>query len=162
MKNGTNMNTLNITYDQIRDLHNGKCDLYQLQNFVEENFKTGSPIHTLILRAMKQMAPVINNLMDQRDKLDNLIIEECSDVREKLQLKSVWSNYERAEFPQSWAGKTMTYKGLGVDIPADTKIDRNVLYVVADKLITDSGDNHHIFIENFIENKGKIELVTGS
>lgn len=157
------MKTFNITYDQIRDLHNGKCDLYQLQNFVEENYKSGSAIHTLVLRAMKQMAPVINELMSQRDKEDEVIMADAAIVREQLKLNSVWSIYDCNEFPQSWAGKTMTYYGLGVDIPADARIDRNVLYVVADKLITDSGDQDHIFIERLYEKAdGTIGLVTGS
>lgn len=158
-----NTNTFTITYEQIRDLHNGKCDLYQLQNLVEENYKSGSAIHTLVLRAMKQLAPVINQLMEQRDREDDKIMNECSEIREKLQLKSVWSIYDCTEFPQSWAGKTMTYNGLGVEIPSDMDIDRSVLYVVADKLITDSGDGHHIFIERLYEKAdGTIGLVTGS
>jgi hypothetical protein len=130
---------------------------------VEDNFKSGSTIHTLILRAMKQMTPVINDLMSQRDKQDEIIMTEVAIVREQLKLNAVWSIYDCNEFPQSWAGKTMTYNGLGVDIPADAKIDRNVLYVVADKLITDSGDKHHVFIERLYEKAdGTIGLVTGS
>lgn len=157
------MSTFEITSKQITDLHNGKCALYRLQEMITENYKDESSMVKSVREAMRLMTPVIKELMDKKDEQDTIISNEMEMIREKLGLNSIWSIYGRTEFPQSWAGKKVIYQGLECEIPSDVKISGEVLYVVANKLIEDSKDGHHIFIEGFYENsKGSLELVTGS
>jgi hypothetical protein len=157
-----NMNAFEISRSQISKLHNGKCALYQLQQFVDQNLKDSSPASRHLSQAMAYLVPVITGLMDEVDKVDDTVRNETEVIRTELKLRAVWSIFGHREFPQSWAGKTITYQGRALTIPTDEVLDRNTMYVIADKLIQDSGDYHHIFIEDFIEDHGQIRLVTGS
>lgn len=162
MRIGTKMVTFNIERKDISNLHNGKCALYALQQIMQENFKETSFANKYLDQAMNYLVPTITKLMDEVDKTEEKIRDDMKEVRTKLCLMSFWSvNCDRV-FPQSWAGKTVTYQGYALVIPEDVEINNETMYVIGDRLIKDSGDQHHVFIEDFIEKNGKIELVTGS
>ena len=96
------------------------------------------------------------------------------DRKQKLGLKSVWSIYEVADLDNlhpfgteiqvayvkdhdHWGDKTVS-----AVVNGKTWAD---LFVAADKCIRGSGDNHHVFIENFIPssiNSKILFLTTGS
>jgi hypothetical protein len=156
------MGTFIINRKDISNLHNGKCALHALQQIMQENFKETSFANKYLDQAMKYLVPTINKLMDEVDKAEQSIQDQLKEVRTELCLMSFWSVPCDRVFPQSWAGKKVTYQGYALVIPEDTKIDYTTMYVIGDRLIEDSGDQHHVFIEDFIEKNGKIELVTGS
>jgi len=152
-----------ITSKQLTDLHNGKCDLYFLQQMIKENYRDDSPMSTKINSAMKLMAPIINQLMEEKDKLQEELEDEMQKVREFLNLSSIWSVSFTKKFDNSWQGKTVVYNGHAVVIPENVDVNAETMYVIGDNLISESGDSHHIFIEDFIMRKdGIIQMITGS
>lgn len=156
------MSTFIINRRDISNLHNGKCALHALEQIIGENFKETSYASKYLDQAMKYLVPTINKLMDEVDKAEQSIQDQLKEVRTKLCLMSFWSVPCDRVFPQSWAGMTVTYQGYALVIPVDVEINYETMYVIADRLIEDSGDQHHIFVEDFVEKNGKIELITGS
>ena len=91
-------------------------------------------------------------------------------VREDLGLNAVWSIFEVENLSERhpFVGVTkVIYRAYGsgdheVTIEGDTW---KSLYVAADKLIRDSGDGHHIFVEDFKQSSIDPEILfvsTGS
>lgn len=152
-----------ITSKQLTDLHNGKCGLYFLQQWINENFKEDSPAVTRINDAMKLMAPVISQLMEEKDKLQEILDGKMDKVRKSQNLSSIWSVSFTKKFNNSWRGKTVTYCGHSIVIPDNVEVNAETMYVIGDKLISESGDSHHIFIEDFVvRGDGVIQMVAGS
>lgn len=90
-------------------------------------------------------------------------------AQDENDLKSTWSvrgvqdlslnhNYPSAikvVYIEHWGKETVE-----ANIQGQTWLD---LYKSADKCITDSGDKHHVFIEDFVPlENGRLELITGS
>jgi hypothetical protein len=75
-------------------------------------------------------------------------------VRDELGLNAVWSIYEvdNLSQPHPYAGATkVIYRAYGAG-DHEVAIEGNTwksLFIAADKLIRDSGDGHHIYIEDF-------------
>ena len=91
-------------------------------------------------------------------------------VRDDLDLLAVWSIYEVENLNERhpFAGVTkVIYKAYGSG-DHEVAIDGNTwksLYIAADTLISNSGDNHHIFIESFKQSSISPEILfvtTGS
>lgn len=157
------MDTFTITSKQLTDLYNGKIDLYFLQQMVNEQFKEDSPIATKLNRAMKLMAPIINQLMEEKDKFQEELEDEMEKVRNAQGLSSIWSVSYTKKFDNSWQGKTVMYEGHAIVIPENVDVNAETMYVIGDNLISESGDGHHLFIEDFVmRNDGIIQMVTGS
>lgn len=152
-----------ITSKQLTDLHNGKCDLYFLQQMIKENYRDDSPMSIKINSAMKLMAPIINQLIEEKDKLQDQLSDQMDKVRKAQNLSSIWSVSFAKKFNNSWQGKTVVYNGHAVVIPENVDVNAETMYVIGDNLISESGDSHHIFIEDFIMRKdGIIQMITGS
>jgi len=75
-------------------------------------------------------------------------------VRDELGLNAVWSIYEVENLsqPHPYVGATkVIYRAYGAG-DHEVAIEGNTwksLFIAADKLIRDSGDGHHIYIEDF-------------
>jgi len=91
-------------------------------------------------------------------------------VREDLDLLAVWSIYEVENLsePHPFVGvEKVIYRAYGSG-DHEVTIEGNTwksLYIAADKLIRESGDNHHIFIETFKQSSIAPEILfisTGS
>jgi hypothetical protein len=91
-------------------------------------------------------------------------------VREDLDLLAVWSIYEVENLsePHPFVGvKKVIYRAYGAG-DHEVAIEGNTwksLYVAADQLIRDSGDGHHIYIEDFKQSSIDPEILfvsTGS
>ena len=91
-------------------------------------------------------------------------------VREDLGLNAVWSIYEVDNLSERHPFKGVTkviYRAYGSG-DHEVAIEGNTwksLYVAADQLIRDSGDGHHIFIEDFKQSSINPEILfvtTGS
>jgi hypothetical protein len=91
-------------------------------------------------------------------------------VRDDLDLYAVWSIYEVENLnePHPFKGvKKVIYRAYGSG-DHEVAIEGNTwkaLYVAADKLIRDSGDNHHMYIESFKQSSIDPEILfvtTGS
>jgi hypothetical protein len=91
-------------------------------------------------------------------------------ARSELGLTAVWSIFEVDNLNEThpFVGVTkVIYKTYGSG-DAEVAIDGNTwkaLYIAADTLISESGDNHHIFIEDFKQSSINPEILfvtTGS
>ena len=107
-----------------------------------------------------------------RDDFDKKF-DYYSSKRESLGLTSVWSIYEvdSLDAPHPFGDEVEVAYVKGRDHWGDKTVAVKAgktwadLYVAADKCIRDSGDNHHIYIENFIPssiNSKILFLTTGS
>jgi hypothetical protein len=96
--------------------------------------------------------------------------EYFNKARDELGLNAVWSIYEVDTLHETHPFKGVTkviYKAYGSG-DHEVAIDGNTwksLYIAADTLISNSGDNHHIFIESFKQSSIDPEILfvtTGS
>ena len=93
-----------------------------------------------------------------------------SQVREELGLSTVWSIYEVDNLSERHpfeGAKKVIYRAYGSGDQEVAIIGSTwaALYVAANKLIRDSGDNHHIYIEAFQQSSISPEILmlsTGS
>jgi hypothetical protein len=89
-------------------------------------------------------------------------------VREELGLDTIWSIYEVADLNERHpyeGAKYVSYKdhwGNGVVTQAINGNTWAALYVAANACIRDSGDEHHVFIEDFRKSGDTLLLTTGS
>ena len=89
-------------------------------------------------------------------------------VRQDLGLKAIWSLYEVENLSDRhlFEGvETVTYKNHWGNRPIVKAIAGGTwaaLYVAADAAIRDSGDQHHVYIEQFKQVGNTLLLTTGS
>lgn len=94
--------------------------------------------------------------------------DHYSQVKEELGLRSIWSIYEVANLSERFPFEGVTrvvYKDHWGSTPVSTEINGGTwaaLYVAADACIRDSGDEHHVFIEQFKQFGDTLILTTGS
>jgi hypothetical protein len=152
-----------LTADEFKKLHNGLCDLDGM-------------FHRLSTSEGMQLAVIVKTLRDSLAgayEQDNRAFECKHDyydqIRKELGLRSIWSIFEvndlddrypfeatKVHYKDHWGNPVTT------DIVGATW---KALYVAADKAILDSGDNHHVFIEQFTpskEDSSILILSTGS
>lgn len=94
--------------------------------------------------------------------------EHFSSVKNELGLRTIWSIYEVENLgePHPFEGiATVTYKdhwGKNPVVKPVNGLTYAALYVAADAAIRDSGDEHHVFIEQFKQVGDTLLLTTGS
>ena len=100
-------------------------------------------------------------------EFNNQLFKYYNDIANKWGFLTVWSIYEVKDMndkhPYSRA-KVLKYdenfgKPSLTPIEGDTWLD---LWFAADAVVKESGDEHHIFIEDFEDNGSYLELITGS
>ena len=152
-----------LTADEFKKLHNGLCDLDCM-------------VHRLSTSEGVQLAVIVKTLRDSLAGVyeqDNLAFESKHDyydrVRNELGLRSIWSIYEVEDLSSRYpfeATKVHYKDHWGNPVTTDiVGATWEALYVAADKAIRDSGDNHHVFIEQFTpskEDSSVLVLSTGS
>lgn len=126
------------------------------------------PIIERLRKAQNQMRNALARAMKARDDEQDNRRKHYESMQKILKVGSIWSMYEVAylEDKLPYNATDLEYQGLSKDIShCKTWLD---LWEVADELMTESGDDHHIFIEGFHEvdsgtGTGKVlELQTGS
>lgn len=152
-----------LTADEFKKLHNGLCDLDCM-------------VHRLSTSEGVQLAVIVKTLRDSLAGVyeqDNCAFERKHDyydrVRNELGLRSIWSIYEVEDLSSRYpfeATKVHYKDHWGNPVTTDiVGATWEALYVAADKAIRDSGDNHHVFIEQFTpskEDSSVLVLSTGS
>jgi len=95
--------------------------------------------------------------------------EHYSKVREELGLRAMWSVYEVEDLHAAhpYPGSSfVVYRDHWGDKPIHAAVWGSTwadIYKAADACIQGSGDDHHVFIENFeVENYNELRLITGS
>lgn len=147
-----------LTAEEFKVLHNSLWELGCI-----DNPKVQELVERIRSVALKGAYEQDNASFDRK-------FEHYRRIQEELGLRSVWSVYEvdnlserhpyegatRVVYKDHW-GKPVSKQINGLTWAA--------LYVAADACIRDSGDDHHIFIEQFTPIKGsdfELNLTTGS
>lgn len=154
--------------EEVRDLHNGKCELrFAIQSIeqvlAEKHTARLNKALSLIDKAMSSMYEEEERQLREADKVHD-------HLRTTHQLSSLWSisevrDFSEVPFPNA---TSLVYKnnwGKHVECALPNNPTWLDLWKAADTLIKLSGDSHHVFIENFIPENGNLtvlELSTGS
>lgn len=89
-------------------------------------------------------------------------------IKDDLGLSTIWSIYEVEDLSERYPFEgiaTVTYKdhwGVKPIVKPVNGLTYAALYVAADAAIRDSGDGHHVFIEQFKQVGDTLLLTTGS
>lgn len=158
-----------LTAEEFKTIHNALCDMRSVQESL-----TGVINEQLTLklhRAIKEFEKGLANAYEEDDKSFASKNQHYEEVSRSLGLRSIWSNYEvnnltdrhpfegvdRVVYKNHWGPKPVQCSVNGLTWAA--------LYVAADACIRDSGDDHHVFIEDFTLDKDDARtliLSTGS
>ena len=147
--------SVTLTANEFKTLHNALCRLDRVNNDqVIEQVE-------VIRQALKSAYQQENDEFDRR-------YAHYNQVRNELGLTTTWSIYEVdnliGRFPFEGV-ETVTYKNHNGDKPVVKTIfgvTWAALYVAANAAIRDSGDDSHVFIENFKQVGNTLVLTTGS
>jgi len=144
-----------LTAKEFETIHNalwylGQIDKPEVQSLVEE-----------IRGALK-------GAYEQEQAIKDRRYDHYSQVKQDLGLDAIWSvtEVDNLSEPHPFEGvKYVTYKrfwGEGVVTQAIHGNTWAALYVAANACIRDSGDDHHVFIEDFRKSGDTLLLTTGS
>lgn len=151
--------------NDFKTLHNSLCELDRMVGkLLQGNAYEG--------QKLEQIAQTLrNSLQDvyaqERNDFDRKS-DHYSQVKEELGLRSIWSIFEVANLSERFPFEGVTrvvYKDHWGSTPVSTEINGGTwaaLYVAADACIRDSGDEHHVFIEQFKQFGDTLVLTTGS
>lgn len=143
-----------ITADDFKTIHNAVCDLDRVCSQLEDILKP--ELWSKLIKARNDIRQGLADAYDQDDKAFSRKSRHFDSVKAELSLKnSEWSLYEvdnlSDRHPFEGADRVV-YKDHWGDKPVQSSINGltwAALWVAADACIRDSGDNHHIFIEDF-------------
>lgn len=140
-----------------------------------EDFKT---IHNALWSMQYGSKNVEEQIEIIRDALKDAYAQENDDferknqhfssVKQDLGLRTIWSMYEVSDLNERHPFEgiaTVTYKdhwGTEPIVKPVNGLTYAALYVAADAAIRDSGDQHHVFIEQFKQVGSTLLLTTGS
>ena len=158
--------SLTLTAEEFKQIHNGLCDL----RFAVENLEgVLSPLlYDRLVKAKDEIHKGLQGAFDQEDREFNRKSDHYMSVADDLNLNAIWSMYEVQNLNDrhSFEGVTRVvyrnHNGVG---PVSCTINGGTwaaLYVAANACIRDSGDCHHVFIEDFTKEDDTLILFTGS
>lgn len=155
-----------LTAREFTQIHNGLCDL---MNVIDRLDGVLAPeLYSRLSKAKEQISTGLIGAYDQDDRAFSAKHRHYENVQKELGLGSVWSIYEVDDLnePHPFKGATkVVYRNhwgnrvLSCNIEVNTWIG---LYLAADECIENSGDSHHVFIENFKQEGDTLILSTGS
>ena len=146
-----------ITAESFKTIHNALCSLDSIEN-------------EKVAQLVEEMRSALAGAYEQDNSAFEIKMDYFDRVREELGLSATWSMYEVDNLSDrhSFEGVTkLVYRAYG---SGDHEVAINgttweSLYIAADTLIRESGDNHHIFIEAFKQSSISPEILfvsTGS
>jgi len=159
-----------LTAEEFKTVHNGLCELRSVYESIQSVVRES--ISDKLASAIREIEKGLSNAYEQDNKAFEDKYEHYSDVRSQLGLdNSVWSIFEvenladrhpfegadRVVYKDHWGNKPVSCSVNGLTWAA--------LYIAANACIRDSGDNHHVFIEQFVPSKEDprtLVLQTGS
>lgn len=158
-----------LTAEEFKTIHNALCELRsvheRLCGVVRE------PITDKMAAAIRAMEQGLKGAYEQDNQSFDSKNSHYESVAKELGLRSIWSEYDVSNLsdrhPYEGADRVV-YKDHWGDKPVQCSINGHTwaaLWVAADACIRDSGDEHHVFIEQFRRKKGDprtLYLTTGS
>lgn len=143
-----------LTAEEFKTIHNALCELDNVKAQLEDVLN--KDLYIKLAKAANDIRKGLESAYEQDNKAFDDKYEYYSQVREELGLDTIWSIYEvdnlSERHPFEGATKVI-YRAYG---SGDQEVAINgstwaALYVAANALIRDSGDNHHIYIEGFTQ-----------
>jgi len=163
-----------LTAYEFRDLHNALCDLRSIRSAMEHSIVKVDRVESVIAQFEQALAGAYKQDDDAGDRKH----DHYREVQESLGLDAVWSMYEVDNLNEShpYRGvKTVTYESHSGDflrlrgvwgpkpvVKGIAGTSWAALYTAANACIRDSGDEHHVFIEDFTVRGDTLVLSTGS
>lgn len=159
-----------LTAEEFKTVHNGLCELRSVYEAIQSVVR--EPISDKLARAIREIEKGLAEAYKQDNKSFETKSDHYDDVKTQLGLDhSVWSIFEvdnlserhpfagatKVVYKDHWGNKSVTAEVNGSTWAA--------LYIAANSCIRDSGDGHHIYIEQFKPSKedaGVLILQTGS
>ncbi len=146
-----------LTAEEFKILHNALCDLDRLHDD-----KVNEQVE--IIRG------ALRGAYDQENSAFDRKYEHYDSVRKDLGLDAIWSMYEidnlneRHPYPSDAFVVYKNHWGETKDVHCAVYGGTwAAVYVAANACIRDSGDEHHVYIENFeLKNGNELHMVTGS
>ena len=157
-----------LTADEFKTIHNALCDLDHVKQTLEDILS--KDLYIKLAKATSQIREGLANAYEQDNKSFENKSDHYDQVRKELGLTTVWSIYEVDNLSERHPFEGVTkvvYQAYG---SGDHEVAINggtwaALYVAANALIRDSGDDHHIYIESFKQSSINPEILfvaTGS
>lgn len=158
-----------LTSAEFSDVHNAKCELHGILQSIE------GIVHPNVQERLEKAIALLNKGLASAYEQDEAAFKTASDhfdeVSNELGVKSIWSMHEVKDMrtPHPWPDHNIVsysqHWGNGeVKVSIDGPLWTD-LWKAADAAIRMSGDNHHIFIEDFSQSKTRdfeLCLSTGS
>lgn len=153
-----------LTADEFKDLHNALCELRSIKDSMYHSMVKVDRMEDVIAR----FEQALSGAYDQDRDAFSTKSDHYDEVRDGLGLRAIWSIYEVDNLSESHPFgdvKTVTYESHWGPKPVVKGIAGHTwaaLYVAANACIRDSGDDHHVFIEDFKVRGDTLVLSTGS
>ena len=153
------MQTVTLKGSDFSTIHNALCDLRSFSFKLENASFNNEPLEKIIERFEKGL----RDCYDQDNDFFNRRHDYYCDVQAENGFISIWSLYDISDLtlPHCY-GENMSvhYNGCVAKVEGHTWID---LWRAADKVIVESGDSDHIFIETFLRDQDTVLILsTGS
>ena len=154
-----------LTAEEFKQLHNG---LWELDCMVEKLVRGNVHEGQKLAEIAKTIRDSLKGAYEQDSRSFDQKHSHYESVQKDLGLDAIWSVYEVSDLnkPHNFEGVTkVQYRNHFGEKPVSCKIIGNTwaaLYVAANACIRDSGDDHHVFIENFTKEDDTLILSTGS
>ena len=159
-----------LTANEFKTIHNAVCDLDSLVHRLEEVLKPD--LYEKLIKARNSIRTGLAGAYEQDDKVFSRRSRHFDSVSAELGVRSSeWSMYEVDNMSDrhSFEGADrVVYKDHWGDKPVSCSINGltwAALWVAADACIRDSGDQHHVYIEQFTRDSADprtLILSTGS
>ena len=132
-----------LTAEEFKTIHNALCSLDSINN-------------DKVAKLVEEMRGALSNAYEQDNSSFEIKMDYFERVRDELGLSATWSMYEVDNLSERHPFEGVTkviYRAYG---SGDHEVAINgatwsALYVAANALIRDSGDEHHSFIEGFTQ-----------
>jgi hypothetical protein len=143
-----------LTADEFKTIHNALCELDHVKQTLEDILS--KDLYIKLAKATSQIREGLANAYEQDNSAFDIKMDYFDRVREELGLSATWSMYEVDNLSDRHPFEGVTkvvYRAYG---SGDHEVAINgstwaALYVAANALIRDSGDEHHSFIEGFTQ-----------
>lgn len=147
------------------DLDSSYVDLYHLTK------KLKDILHPDIVNQLESITHRLHQALDAKNNYDenkeDILYTKCDELAKQHQFTSIWSiSISPDDFSQPFSDqivRSVSYKGMTIE--TNKEVTWLGMWIYADKLIKQSEDKHHIFIEDFVESEtqpGHYKLLTGS
>jgi hypothetical protein len=150
------MSNFTFSSEDFKTVHNALCEVRSVCERLEGVMNP--ELYNKLVKARNDLSRGLNNVYEQESTAFESKSDHFTSVQEELGLSAIWSIYEvdnlndrhpffgatKVHYKDHW-GKPVTKDIVGATWAA--------LYVAGNAAIRDSGDSHHVFIEQFEPSK---------